>query len=282
MRKIGMHISGGSSIGSSMVSASSFWTSCQVFLGPPQTATLAVVSDTQKQYIEQMQLNGMMSYVHAPYVLHAFADPKRVQKNNHALRLHVTQANLLGMSGYVVHMGGTKHYESPSALFDAFLTMLKIVVSTEQCPVLLENCASGPEASGNLSIICEMIDEVRSAYDIPVGLCLDTCHAYAWGYDLNDSGVVEQVARTVSSYVRLLHLNSAPEKVKCGGHLDRHASINHGVISKDSFSKLLNLLPDIPVIFERDSPIEALEEAKFVRACDAPREADTVMEVQNG
>ncbi len=88
-----------------------------------------------------------------------------------------------------------------------------------------------------------------------VGVCLDTCHSYAAGYDLKSP---EGYEKTFEEFKRLIgfellegmHLNDS--KSTLGGHLDRHDSLGHGYLGWETFERLMKdpNLDNIPLILE--------------------------------
>lgn len=86
-----------------------------------------------------------------------------------------------------------------------------------------------------------------------VGVCLDTCHTFAAGYDfLTDyKGVFDEFEEVVGfKYLRAMHLNDS--KKGLGSHVDRHDSIGKGVIGFDFFKKLMkdSRFDNMPLILE--------------------------------
>lgn len=226
--------------------------------------------------------SGIKVYVHAPYVLHAFAKPENVSKNNGFLKRMVQTAVDLEIDGFVLHMGGTKWYDDPimpgwtnEVCVGVAKKLLTDIYPTghEWCPILFENCANGNGMSGDLRIITDLITVLKSDGH-NVGLCLDTLHAWAWGYDYTSTvGFAEVIGEHVYRHLHLIHLNSGPEKSTCGSKYDRHEAIHKGCIPQDCFQSLLRTLPGKPVIIEGHDHSDILSDMAFVKAVDAePRE----------
>ncbi len=88
-----------------------------------------------------------------------------------------------------------------------------------------------------------------------MGVCLDTCHAFASGYDLSNVAAVEKTANLIDSQIGLsnlylIHLNDS--KGKLGSGLDRHESIGEGTIGRSGMSAILTSkkFQALPVILE--------------------------------
>ena len=111
--------------------------------------------------------------------------------------------------------------------------------STERVNILLENGSGYNNCVGSkFSELGRIIDNVGSKR---AGVCFDTCHAFAAGYDLRDSDAVTKTMEEFTSYVdisklRLVHLNDA--KHPLGSGLDRHFHIGKGYIGRKGFKAL--------------------------------------------
>ena len=127
-----------------------------------------------------------------------------------------------------------------------------VLAETEGVCAVIENTAGQGSNVGSafeeLAKLIELIDEPGR-----VGVCLDTCHAFAAGYDLKDSyeTVMEQFGRKIGfEYLKGMHLNDS--KSVLNGHLDRHHSIGKGELGVETFRKIMNdpRLDGIPMVLE--------------------------------
>ena len=130
--------------------------------------------------------------------------------------------------------------------------------------VLLELTAgSGTSVGGSFETLAAIIDAIPGALRARVGICFDTCHAYAAGYDLVDDydGVWESFERTLGiELLGLIHLNDS--KHPLGSHKDRHETIGEGTLGPEPFRRLMldERLRDVPKILETpkgDDPVVA-------------------------
>ena len=99
------------------------------------------------------------------------------------------------------------------------------------------------------SIIDKVEDKTR------IGVCFDTCHAFAAGYDITNKETLDHTMETFENivgleYLKAVHLNDS--KGNCGCNLDRHENIGHGKIGIKGFKALMNddRFNDIPMILE--------------------------------
>jgi len=108
--------------------------------------------------------------------------------------------------------------------------------------ILLETTA-GQESSlgwsfGQLARVIEMLEE-----DHRVGICFDTCHAFAAGYDLSSEEGYRRTFEELDEVLglerlKVIHLNDS--KAPCGSRIDRHEHIGRGEIGLEAFERLLN------------------------------------------
>lgn len=101
-----------------------------------------------------------------------------------------------------------------------------------------------------------------------IGVCLDTCHSFAAGYDLKNK--YEQVWAEFEKivgfkYLKALHLNDAKKEV--GSRVDRHESLGHGTLGWDFFKKLMQdkRFDSMPIILETPEPEKWPEELARLR-----------------
>ncbi|UTN95190.1 deoxyribonuclease IV [Serratia plymuthica] len=104
-----------------------------------------------------------------------------------------------------------------------------------------------------------------------VGVCIDTCHAFAAGYDLRTKETCEQTFKVLGdvvgfNYLRGMHLNDA--KSAFGSRVDRHHSLGEGNIGKTVFSYIMSdsRFDNIPLILETVNPDIWAEEIAWLKA----------------
>lgn len=139
---------------------------------------------------------------------------------------------------------------------------------TENVRVVLENTAGQGSNIGHrfeqlAAIIAQIEDRSR------VGVCIDTCHAFAAGYDLSTPDGTYSMLNALDETVGLsflcgMHLNDS--KTACGSHVDRHAPLGEGQIGLPCFTTLMqhDQLNDIPLILETTEPERWTEEISWL------------------
>ncbi|MCS6817895.1 MAG: deoxyribonuclease IV [Blastocatellia bacterium] len=181
--------------------------------------------------------------IHAPYLLNlAAANPEIRERSIGALRQEIQRAVQLGAEYLVLHPGSAPGC-SPEEGIRACARALRRAVrgmTLDSLTILLENTAGqGHQIGWRFEHLAALLDELEG---IPVGICLDTAHAFAAGYDLaTEAGFAETLARLRATvgleHVRLLHLNDT--RVARGGRVDRHWHVGEGNLGAEAFRRLL-------------------------------------------
>ncbi|GAA1950294.1 deoxyribonuclease IV [Catenulispora subtropica] len=196
----------------------------QIFLGEPQSWKAPTVAypggaAALKAAAEQADL---AVYVHAAYIINVASPNNRIRiPSRKLLQQTVKLAAEAGARGVVVHGGHVAASDDPDAGFENWR---KAVDQLEQhCPVFIENTAGGDHAMARrLEAIAKLWDAVGHS---GIGLCLDTCHAFAGGIPL-ESAVAD--IKAVTGRIDLVHANDSQGGFDSG--VDRHANFGEGVI----------------------------------------------------
>ena len=190
---------------------------------------------------------------HAPYTLNPCASDPRVQEfaamvmADDLERMRAFPGNLYNFHpGSHVGQGIETGIEKTASLLNA---LLKPEMPTT---VLIETMAGqGSEIGGTFAEVGEIIRRVDLSEK--VGVCLDTCHVFAAGYDIvNDlDGVLAEFDRHIGlDRLKALHVNDSMFPLGC--HRDRHAPIGAGCIGLDALLAFVNhpVLNRLPMILE--------------------------------
>ena len=193
----------------------------QIFMSNPQQWKAPIKRDDA----EELKASSMVFYVHAPYLLNLASPNNRVRiPSRKALAQAVAAATTIGARGVIVHGGSVGSDEDQSVGCERWAKALDSFDVTT--PVLIENTAGrGNSIMHDLENYGPLWEEIG---DRNVGVCLDTCHAWASGADL------ETAVATVSGHtggVTLIHANDS--KDEAGSHRDRHANFGEGQIPEE-------------------------------------------------
>jgi len=202
---------------------------------------------------------------HMPYLPNpASPDDEIYDKSVAALTGELRRCDLLGIPYLVTHLGhhrgaGT---EAGQERVVAAINRALTDAGEDDVMLLLENTAGEKNSVGStfadLSRIMDGIDAVEK-----IGICFDTCHAFAAGYDLRTAEGIEVAFVEVDDliglrHLRVVHLNDS--KGDLGGGLDRHEHVGLGSIGEEGFRNILRhpgvrslpLICETPVDERRD------------------------------
>jgi deoxyribonuclease IV len=208
----------------------------------------------------QAQLRAIVS--HGSYLLNLASPNWPLRRRSiAALEQEVRRCELLGIAAAVVHPGSHMGAGVEAGLkrVAASLDLLARRRPESSVIMCLEITAGQGHGVGwRLEQLRWVLDHVEAPRR--VGVCLDTAHLLAAGYDLTSgpaaSAVLEEVDRVVGlSRVLAVHLNDS--KSPLGSRVDRHAHIGHGHISLDAFAAFINhpRLRNVPQVLETPKEI---------------------------
>jgi deoxyribonuclease IV len=206
-----------------------------------------------KQAMADSPIDAVM--IHAVYLLNCASEDADVRAKSLASltnSLRVGQA--IGASGVVLHPGSAKSGPVDEAIARAGETIAEALAGSEGCELHLENTAG---AGGTLG---RSFDELAQLLDAAggqerLGVCLDSCHLLASGYDIRTTDGVSATLRESSrklgrGRVRALHLNDS--QTPLGSNRDRHANIGTGELGKRGCEAFLSApsLQKLPCVLE--------------------------------
>jgi deoxyribonuclease-4 len=233
----------------------------QVFVANPRGwATRAGNAEQDVEFRTACAERGLPAYVHAPYLINFGSHTEETAtKSVLSLRHSLRRGRAIGALGVVVHTGAaTGGRPRETALAQArelMMPLLDELTHHDDPLMLLLEPTAGQGAS-----LCSQVHELGEYFDLlehhpRLGVCLDTCHVFAAGYDLAAPGGVgrtleELVAVTGPGRLRLIHANDSKDVV--GAHKDRHANIGDGHIGTAPFAELLAhpLTSGVPLVIE--------------------------------
>jgi deoxyribonuclease-4 len=209
-------------------------------------------------FAEQCREAKLPVYVHAPYLINLASPTARTrQQSATALRHCVERAARFGAMGVVMHAGSAVDIAQRDTAIEALRELLMPMLdglAADSPDLLIEPTAGGGEA------LAATVDDLAPLFDAlashpRLGVCLDTCHAYAAGHDLATPGGVRTTLNALVRAVgrgrlKLVHANDSKDPL--GSTRDRHASIGAGSIGTEPFAELFRhpATRGVPVIVE--------------------------------
>jgi len=187
-------------------------------------------------------------YVHSPYLINLVSASPRVRESSRRLlEVTVRAAEWVGAAGVIVHGGHATGEATVAEGLMRWERALKLIESP--VPILVENTAGGESA------IARSVDDLAKLWqtigDLGVGFCLDTCHAWAAGEDLEDL-----VSRVVSATGRIDLVHANDSKDGFGSRRDRHANLGNGRIPAELLIHVIRGA-GAPVVVETPEGAEA-------------------------
>lgn len=218
----------------------------QVFTKQPNRWAERDVSETiAAAFREERNRYGIRVVAsHDSYLINlATPDPHLFEKSYDSFRMELRRCVALGIEFLVTHPGNATDGDARRGLEQNARAIDRALAEVGgDTIVLLETTAGGGNVLGaTFEQLAEMIDLVSPERRDRVGVCLDTCHVWAAGYDLRDDydGVFERLDRAVGlERLRLFHLNDSLGGL--GSKRDRHADIGKGMLGDEPFRRLMN------------------------------------------
>jgi deoxyribonuclease IV len=181
---------------------------------------------------------------HDSYLIN-LASPDRdlYRKSLHAFVEELKRANFLGVPFVVLHPGAHVGLGMDSGIARTARALGEALDRVEPpVMILLENTAGqGSSLGGRFEHLAAILEKIR--HPDRVGVCLDTCHLFAAGYDIRTEEGYETTMRECRRLigfrqVRAFHVNDS--KRELGSRVDRHAHIGKGFIGLEAFRCLIN------------------------------------------
>ncbi|MCS7120951.1 MAG: deoxyribonuclease IV [Nitrososphaerota archaeon] len=258
MLKIGFHISIYGNIALAAKRAADIGCNTfQIFTRNPRSWRAKKLTDEEvRSFIDQVQTYGLNPiFSHMPY-LSNLASPRNDvhSKSIKTLKDELERCRRLEIPYLVTHLGSHLGFGSKIG-FDRIVRGINEAFEHGECGVtlLLENTAGTRNSIGSrFEEINRIIDNLN--HPEYVGVCFDTSHGFAAGYDLRSK---DAVAKTISEIshtlgfekIKLVHLNDSAGGL--GSKIDRHEHIGLGMIGEEGFrSIILSEFSRLPIIME--------------------------------
>jgi deoxyribonuclease IV len=215
--------------------------------------------------------------IHAVYLINCASEDADIRAKSLASltnSLRVGQA--IGAAGVVLHPGSAKTGHVGEAIERAGATIREALQESEGCELHLENTAgAGGTLGRSFAELAQLLELGGGAQRL--GVCLDSCHLFASGYDIRTpkgmSGMLRECTRKLGrGRVRSLHLNDS--QTPLGSNRDRHANIGEGELGEDGCAAFLSApaLQKLPCVLETPGEKRSGASAEEVALAVALRE----------
>ncbi len=193
--------------------------------------------------------------IHAVYLLNCASEDTDIRAKSLASLTHSLRVGqAIGANGVVLHPGSALQGDVGAAIARAGETIREALAESEGCELHLEDTAG---AGGTLGRSFEELAGLLEAAGggARLGVCLDSCHLLASGYDIRTGAGMRKVLREASrrlgrGRIRSLHLNDS--QTPLGSNRDRHANIGHGELGEEGVAAFLSApgLQRLPCVLE--------------------------------
>jgi deoxyribonuclease-4 len=257
-RRIGVHTSISGGIHLSVKRAQMLGcTTMQIFSHNPRSWKKRYLTAEEIELFHNLRQENDIApvFIHASYLINLSSAEKELWKRSIDMLLYeIELACRLGVDSVIFHPGRTSGHPKKEALKRAKEALKQVCKETGKNVLIIENTAG---QRGEIGSSVEEIAEIVNALSggCIKGICIDTAHAFASGYDLSTSEgiqlMVEKIKRLLSPLpLLLLHLNDSKSPLR--GRIDRHEHIGKGYIGIEGFRRILSHpeLLGIPLILE--------------------------------
>ena len=198
-------------------------------------------------------------------------DPRKLKLSRDSLADQMRRVASLGLDRINFHPGShMRELDEDTAIAMVAESINYVLERTEGVTAVVENMAGqGSNLGYTFAQLAGIIDGVDDKSR--VGVCVDTCHAFAAGYDMSTAdgyaSAWDEFGRTVGfGYLRGMHVNDSLKGA--GSRVDRHASISKGMLGSDFFALMMAdpRLDGIPLMLETPDPSLWQMEIDWLRA----------------
>lgn len=216
--------------------------------------------DNFKHNCEKYGYSSKQILPHDSYLINlGHPDAEQLEKSRTAFLDEMQRCEQLGLTLLNFHPGSDLRQISVDECLARIAQSINITLDkTKNVVAVIENTAGqGSNLGYKFEHLAQIIDQVEDKSR--VGVCIDTCHAFAAGYDLRTKKACEETFAEFEkivgfNYLRGMHLNDA--KSELASHVDRHHSLGMGNIGKIAFEFIMQdpRVDEIPLILETVDP----------------------------
>ena len=275
MKYIGAHVSASNGVSYAPINAANIGAKAfALFTRNPSRWTSPAIkpkeAETFKENCEKYGFTPAQILPHDSYLINLGApEAEKLEKSREAFLDEMRRCEQLGLTMLNFHPGSHLKLIEIDQCLDLIAESINIALSqTNGVKAVIENTAGqGSNLGFNFAQIAHIIDKVEDKER--VGVCIDTCHTFASGYDLATpegySATWNEFEREIGfKYLSGMHLNDS--KKGLGSKVDRHESLGLGAIGKDFFKMLMEdpRMDNIPLILETPNEEIWADEIKWL------------------
>jgi len=257
--KIGAHVSSAGGVWNAPKNAAEIGCEIfQMFSRPPQGGKpTPITTEIAKRFRDAMfQCKIERAYIHAPYFINLASSEKHIRLNSiNVIRDELERGSALGCRALMFHPGSAKDVGQEKGIKLVIEGLDRIMDGyTGSCQLLIEiSAGAGAVIGDSFEEIASLLDGANRGAEI--GVCFDTQHAFASGYDLRTDSSVRKTIKDFDRTIGLeclvvLHVNDSMSEFN--SHKDRHEHLGNGKIGLEGFKTLVGLksLSHVDLILE--------------------------------
>lgn len=250
----------GQSIGCTTIQI--FTKSNRQWTGKPITPTEI---DKFRQALEQTTIDPVVA--HSSYLINIGSPNKNIQeKSIQSLSDELQRCHLLKIPYLVIHPGSHLGHPIEECLTTIAQNLNHILATDHGSTMILLELMSGQG-----STVCSTFEQLAYVYnkinnEKRIGICFDTCHAWAAGYDFSNTKKYNLMWQQFDDLIgidklKIIHINDS--KNPCGSKVDRHETIGKGMIGLKTFGYIMNdeRFFNVPKILE--TPKESIQDDQY-------------------
>ena len=275
--KLGVHVSSSGKIDQAVDRAVALGCNTfQIFISNPRGWRPTIISqnDVDAFKLKYKAANIQDAVAHSIYLINMASPNEYLREQSiESLLSGLVNTERLGLAGLVTHIGSHQGDGLEVGTKRVVDSLHQILLDTTCCAMLLLENTAG---AGNLvgKTITEIGEIIRQVDNKRLGFCLDTAHAFEFGYELNTAIGLEKLVSEIDKEIGLdklcaIHLNDSMTEL--GSNRDRHETYGRGLIGEEALTRIINhpKLRDKPFIMETPDIGKGLagkETVDFVRS----------------
>jgi len=216
----------------------------QMFTRSPQGGPAPKLTpDVVDAFLERCEAHKLTDWViHSPYYINLASAEERIRQSSiRVIREELERGTIIHANYVMFHPGSAKDTGQDVAMKHCVQGIKKILDGYAGTTKLLieMSAGAGMVIGDTFEELAELLDGVGHP---ELGICFDTAHAFASGYDLRDEKAVNATFASFDRIVgleklKMSHCNDS--KIEIGGHKDRHEHLGKGFIGLDGFKALV-------------------------------------------
>ena len=243
MLKIGAHVSIAGGVDNAVERQLEIDGNCgQVFTHSPQVWDHGEITDDEAEQFREETAADLAGpwVIHSSYLVNLCTPKEDLrEKSRDSMQQEVDAADRLGIDYVNVHLGAHTGAGVEGGIENAAGVIDSLDVPDDVTVLVESDAGSGTKLGGQFEHLASVIDQT----DEEIGVCLDTAHTFAAGYDLSTPEAVDETVQEFddvvgTEYLHAIHLNDS--KHACGTNKDEHAHIGDGHIGDDGMARIIN------------------------------------------